>query len=65
MAQVCNNCGKGRQKATSWKKIMSKLDPTDRYFQKPNLHEVKLKTGKKAKVCTKCQRKLAKENKLN
>lgn len=43
---------------------MSKLDPTDRYFQKPNLHEVKLKTGKKAKVCTKCQRKLSKDNKI-
>jgi len=64
MAKFCDNCGKGRQKATSWKKIMSKLDPTDRYFQKPNLHEVKLKTGKKAKVCTKCQRKLSRENKL-
>ena len=64
MAQVCENCGKGRNKATSWKKIMSKLDPTNRYFQKPNLHEVKLKTGKKIKVCTKCQRKLSKENLL-
>jgi ribosomal protein L28 len=43
---------------------MSKLDPTDRYFQKPNLHEVKLKSGKKTKVCTKCQRKLGRESKL-
>ena len=43
---------------------MSKLDPTKKYFQKPNLHDVKLKTGHKARVCTSCQRKMTKENKL-
>ena len=63
MPKICENCGKGRQKAHSWKKIMSKLDPTRTYFQKPNLHSVTLKTGKKTVVCTKCQRKMAAENK--
>lgn len=43
---------------------MSKLDPTKRYFQKPNLHKVQLTTGHKARVCTKCQRKLAAGNKI-
>ncbi len=64
MAQICNNCGKGRNKAVSWKKIMSKLDPTKRYFQKPNLHKVQLTTGHKVRVCTKCQRKLTAGNKI-
>jgi ribosomal protein L28 len=43
---------------------MSKLDPTKRYFQKPNLHDAKLKGGQKIRICTSCLRKMTKENKL-
>lgn len=64
MAKICENCGKGRQKVHSWKKIMSKLDPTKTYYQKPNLHAVVLKDGKKSSVCTKCKRKMTTASKI-
>jgi len=64
MAQFCEICHKGRKKVNSWKKIMSKWDPTKTYFQKPNLKTVKLQNGKKITICAKCHKKLIQEGKI-
>ncbi|MDD4122979.1 MAG: hypothetical protein PHO23_01905 [Candidatus Pacebacteria bacterium] len=42
---------------------MSKLDPVRTYFQKPNLHSVKV-DGKKMRVCSDCRKKLIKEGNI-
>jgi ribosomal protein L28 len=63
MVQVCAKCQKGTNKASSWKKIHSKLNPTKTYYQKPNLKSVKLANGKKVSLCMSCARKLAKTGK--
>ncbi len=60
MAQVCELCGKKAIKASSYKKIRSKYNPTNQYFQKPNLQKVKLPNGKKLKVCSRCRKKIKK-----
>jgi len=61
MAQVCEFCGKKPRKASTYKKIRSKYNPTNAYFQKPNLKKVKLPNGKKIKICTSCWKKMKKE----
>ncbi len=63
MAKICEKCGKGTNKASSWKKIHSKLNPTKTYYQKPNLKTIKLASGKKMVVCVSCARKTARTGK--
>jgi len=63
MVKICANCQKGTNKVSSWKKIHSKLNPTKTYYQKPNLKDVKLASGKKVTLCMSCARKLAKTGK--
>lgn len=60
MAKVCQLCGKKALKASVYKKIRSKYNPTNKYFQKPNLREVKLSNGKKIKICSRCHKKIKK-----
>ncbi|MGE4554790.1 MAG: bL28 family ribosomal protein [Candidatus Paceibacterota bacterium] len=61
MAKICEICGKKPLKASTYKKIRSKYNPTNTYFQKPNLQKVKLPNGKKIRICTSCWKKMKKE----
>lgn len=63
MARFCEICGKGKNKANHWKKIMSKLDPVRTYFQKPNLHSMKV-DGKKMRICSDCRKKIIKNSNI-
>jgi ribosomal protein L28 len=60
MAEVCEICGKGRLKVAKRKKTRSKYNPTNFYFQKPNLQWYTLPNGKKIKICTKCRKAILK-----
>jgi ribosomal protein L28 len=63
-SKMCALCGKGRMKVTRRVKTRSKFNPTKSYFQYPNLQWLKLKDGKRIKVCTKCRKKIINENLL-
>lgn len=58
----CLICKKGRLKVTKRVKTRSKYNPTTNYFQYPNLQWFKLPNGKRIKICTKCRKRLLKEN---
>jgi hypothetical protein len=61
----CQICLKGRLKVTKRIKIRSKFNPTKKYFQYPNLQWFNLPNGQRIKICTKCRKKLLKENLSN
>lgn len=61
----CQICQKGRFKVTRRIKTRSKYNPTVSYFQYPNLQWFKLPNGKRIKICTKCRKRLLKENLSN
>ncbi|GIW66361.1 MAG: hypothetical protein KatS3mg095_0259 [Candidatus Parcubacteria bacterium] len=58
----CPICNKGRLKVTRRIKTRSKYNPTVNYFQYPNLQWLKLPSGKRIKICTKCRKKILKNN---
>lgn len=58
MKNKCQVCKKGKFKTWKRVKLRGKYNPTVKKFQKPNLHWLKLKDGKRILVCTKCRRKL-------
>ncbi|MGC8981495.1 MAG: large ribosomal subunit protein bL28 [Minisyncoccia bacterium] len=60
MGKVCEICGKGRIKAVKRKKTRSKYNPTNFYFQKPNLQLFTLPNGKRIKICTRCKKAILK-----
>ncbi len=59
MANVCTQCGKGRNVAWRLVKLRGKYNPTVKRIQKPNLQWAKLPTGERVKLCTKCKKALA------
>ncbi len=60
MARVCAICGKGSQKARSYKKIRSKYNPTRVHRQKSNLQWFTLPNKKRILVCSSCRKRLLK-----
>lgn len=62
MTRICQICGKGKLKVSKRKKVRSKYNPTNFYFQKPNLQWFQLSNGKKIKICMKCRKSILKGN---
>ncbi len=61
MSRICQICGKKSFRVTKRKKTRSKYNPTNTYFQKPNLQWFTLSNGKRIKICTKCRKNLIKK----
>jgi len=62
MARQCDVCAKKRNLARKLNKLRGKYNPTKKRPQKPNLQYVKLASGKRLLVCTKCRKTLVKNN---
>lgn len=57
----CEICEKFLKKAGKRRKVRSKYNPTNLYFQKPNLQWFTTPDGKRIKICTTCRRAILKK----
>ncbi len=60
MAKQCSLCGKKSTMVGHYKKLMASYNPTGKKRKYPNLQKTTLPNGKKALVCTKCIKTMAK-----
>lgn len=56
--KLCTICGKGSAIAGKRAFLRSHYNPTKTIRKYPNLQRAKLASGKSAKICTKCLKKL-------
>jgi ribosomal protein L28 len=64
MAKECTICGKSSLMAGQRKKLMSRYNPTPKKRKYPNIQWLRLPSGERVKVCTKCIKTVAKKAKI-
>jgi len=63
MSKVCEICGKGSTLITPRNKLRGKYNPAPKKRKYPNLQWAVLNSGKRAKICAKCIKAMAKPKK--